>query len=71
MHWRSSHYAVSHVRNKNNNSQGRSPNVAKVISMPLGTALKGNGMCKSTESMVLKLYLKPGETFKSLKSEVY
>ena len=31
-HWRSSHYAVTHVRNKNSNIQGRSPNVATVIS---------------------------------------
>ena len=30
-HWRSSHYAVTHVRNKNSNIQGRSPNVVKVI----------------------------------------
>ena len=30
-HWRSSHYAVAHVRNKNSNIQGRSPNVVKVI----------------------------------------
>ena len=29
-HWRSSHYAVTHVRNKNSNIQGRSPNVVKV-----------------------------------------
>ena len=29
VHWRSSHYAVTHVRNKN--IQGRSPNVVKVI----------------------------------------
>ena len=25
-HWRSSHYAVTHVREKNSNTQGRSPN---------------------------------------------
>ena len=25
-HWRSSHYAVKHMRNKNSNIQGRSPN---------------------------------------------
>ena len=31
IHWRSSHYACTHVRNKNNNIQGRSPNVVKVI----------------------------------------
>ena len=31
-HWRSSHCAVTHVWNKNSNIQGRSPNVAKVIS---------------------------------------
>ena len=30
-HWRSSHYAVSHVRYKNSNIQGRSPNAEKVI----------------------------------------
>ena len=30
-HWRSSHYAVTHVRNKNSNIQGRSPNVVSVI----------------------------------------
>ena len=30
-HWRSSHYAVTHIRNKNSNFQGRSPNVVKVI----------------------------------------
>ena len=30
-HWRSSHYVVTHVRNKNRNIQGRSPNVVKVI----------------------------------------
>ena len=30
-HWRSSHYAVTHVQNKNSNIQGRSPNVVKVI----------------------------------------
>ena len=30
-HWRSSHYAIMNVRNKNSNIQGRSPNVAKVI----------------------------------------
>ena len=28
-HWCSSHYTVSHVRNKNFNIQGRSPNVVK------------------------------------------
>ena len=26
-HWRSSHYAITHVHNKNSNIQGRSPNV--------------------------------------------
>ena len=31
MHWRSSHYAVTHVHNKNSNIQGRLPNVVKVI----------------------------------------
>ena len=30
-HWRSSQYAEMHVRNKNSNIQGRSPNVVKVI----------------------------------------
>ena len=30
-HWRSSHYTVTHVRNKNSNIQGRSPNAIKVI----------------------------------------
>ena len=30
-HWRSSHYTVTHVRNKNSNNQRRSPNVVKVI----------------------------------------
>ena len=30
-HWRSSHYAVTHMGNKNSNIQGRSPNVVKVI----------------------------------------
>ena len=33
-HWRSYHYAVTYVRNKNINIHGRSPYVAKVISMP-------------------------------------
>ena len=33
-HWRSSHYAVTHMRNKDRQIQERSPNVAKVISMP-------------------------------------
>ena len=28
-HWHSSHFAVAHVRNKNSNIQGRSPNVIK------------------------------------------
>ena len=28
-HWRSSHYALTHVRNKNNNIQGRLLNVVK------------------------------------------
>ena len=31
LHWRSSHYAVTHVRNKNSNIQGRSPNMVKVL----------------------------------------
>ena len=31
MHWRSSHYVVTHMRNKNSNIQGRSPNEVKVI----------------------------------------
>ena len=30
-HGRSSHYAVTHMRNKNSNIQGRSPNVVKMI----------------------------------------
>ena len=30
-HWHSSHYAVTHVGNKNSNIQGRSPYVVKVI----------------------------------------
>ena len=30
-HWRSSHYAVTHMRNKNSKIQGRSPYVAKMI----------------------------------------
>ena len=30
-HWRSSHCAVTHVRNKKSYFQGRSPNVVKVI----------------------------------------
>ena len=30
-HWLSSHYTVTHVRNKNSNIQGRSLNVVKVI----------------------------------------
>ena len=30
-HWHSSNYAVKHVRNRNSNIQGRSPNVVKVI----------------------------------------
>ena len=30
-HWRSSHYAVTHMCNKNSNIQGRSPNVVKVF----------------------------------------
>ena len=30
-HWRSSHYSVTHVRNKNSNIQWRSHNVLKVI----------------------------------------
>ena len=30
-HWRSSHYTHTHVRNKNSNIQGRSPNVVKVL----------------------------------------
>ena len=31
MHWSSFHYAHTHMRNKNSNIQGRSPNVVKVI----------------------------------------
>ena len=34
MHRRSSHQAVTHVRNKNSSIQGRSPNVVKVIKYP-------------------------------------
>ena len=30
LHWRSSHYAVTHVRNKNTIFQGRPPNLVKV-----------------------------------------
>ena len=30
VHWRSSHCAVTHVRNNNSNIQGRSPNVVHV-----------------------------------------
>ena len=30
IHWRSSHYAVTYVCNKNSNIQGRAPNVVKV-----------------------------------------
>ena len=30
LHWRSSHYAVTHVRNKTSRILGRSPNVVKV-----------------------------------------
>ena len=30
----SSHYAVTHVRNKNSNNEGRSTNGLKVISIP-------------------------------------
>ena len=30
-HRRSSHYAITHVRNKDNNIQGRSPHLVKVI----------------------------------------
>ena len=43
IHWRSSHYAVTHVRNKNGNIQVRPPKVVKVIfhTIPYGTALKG------------------------------
>ena len=31
LHWRNSNYSVMHVRNKNSNIQGMSPNVEKVI----------------------------------------
>ena len=31
LHWRSSHYAVTNVHNKNSNIQGKSQNVVKVI----------------------------------------
>ena len=30
-HWRSPHYAVTHMLNKNSNIHGMSPNVVKVI----------------------------------------
>ena len=30
-HWRSSHYAITYVRNENSNILGRSTNVVKVI----------------------------------------
>ena len=40
-HRLSSHYVVTHMRNKNSNIQGRSPNVVKVIFHTQGTALKG------------------------------
>ena len=46
-HIRSSTFSLApitqftHVRDKNSNTQGRSLNVVKVISMPCGTALKG------------------------------
>ena len=39
--WRSFHYAVAHVRNKNSNIQGRSPKVVKVILNTIKTDLKG------------------------------
>ena len=39
-HWRSSHYTVTHVRNKNSNIQGNSPNLVKVIFLQ-GTGPKG------------------------------
>ena len=40
-HWRTSHYNITHMHNKNRNIQGRSPNVVKVIkfSIPKDTAL--------------------------------
>ena len=31
LHWRSSHYTVTHVHAKNSNIQGRSPDMVKVI----------------------------------------
>ena len=34
LHWRGSHCAVTHVRNKNSDIQRRSPNVEKRFSMP-------------------------------------
>ena len=40
-HWCSSHYAVYARTKKNSNTQGSSPNVVKVISIPQGTARKG------------------------------
>ena len=36
-----SHYALTQMRNKNSNIQGRSPNVAIWLSIPSETALKG------------------------------
>ena len=43
-YWRSSHYAVTRVRNKNSKIQGRSPNVVKVINHTIKTTLKGNNL---------------------------
>ena len=45
-HWGSSHYTVTHVRNKIVTLilKERSSNVVKVISIPRGTALKGKNL---------------------------
>ena len=40
-------WVATHVRNKNSNIQGRLINVAKVIAMPSGTALKGKKIAPS------------------------
>ena len=52
-HWRSYHYAVTHMRNKNySNIQGRSPSVVKVFTIPKGTALK------ETKSATMNIFRK-------------
>ena len=48
--WHSSHYEVTHVLDKNSNIQGRSPNVAKVISMLKETALNAITALKGKNS---------------------